>query len=128
VVAAFIRAMHEWELASWAAARACRDSDDPGSYLAGVAEACSRIFKAYCTPRDRPYGRQNSFSRPPDYDPERETVGAQSIKGRIATVDTTREAVIGGGEHRYVLHLVGGEWLIDNLKIEQDGKWDRVNL
>lgn len=128
VVADFIQAMHEWELASWAARHACRDSGDPSSYQAGVAEACDLVFGAHCTSKDRPHGRQGSFSKPPEYDPAREVIGATSIDGDAATVDTTREAVLGGGNFRYVLHLVGGNWLIDNLKVERDGKWCKAIL
>ena len=70
------------------------------------------VFTMYCTARDRPYGRQASFQRPPEYDPERETITRTEILRNKAFVDTERVAVLGGGSYRYVLHKVAGRWLI----------------
>ena len=123
VVEEFIRAMNAWGLAAWQLHRAARDSADPASYQEQVLAMQHEVFAKYCTARERPRGRQGSFQRPPEYDPEREQVTQVDVTEDRAYVDTEREAILGGGAHRYVLHHKHGVWLIDSLKESVDGAW-----
>jgi hypothetical protein len=125
VVAAFIRAMNEWEWDAWRAGREARDTSTPDSYWPAVTASLQRVFAEYCTPRERPHGREASFQSPPEYDPEREHVVATRIEGRKALVDTDRQAALGGGRLRYTLHIRGDRWLIDNVKRRLGDAWER---
>jgi len=130
VVSSFIQAMNTWETDSWLAERSCRATGDPFSYQADVRTKVDVIFSDFCTPRDRNYGRNGSFQNPPEYDPQHEkTVETTVDKVRKrAYVTTHREAVLGGGRHRYTLIRRGGKWLIDTLKRERAGEWQSVIL
>jgi len=123
VVEHFIRAMNVWEIAAWKLARAARDTMTPASHQHQVTAAQIEVFAKHCTARERPQGRQGSFQRPPEYDPEREMIVRVEVQGARAYVDTHRDAVLGGGPHRYVLHRCNGTWLIDSLKETVDGAW-----
>jgi hypothetical protein len=122
VVTAFIDAMHQWEVDAWAASRRARETPQAADHLVEVAGACDQVFARLCAPRERPQGRNASFSRPPEYNPASERVVATRITGNQAEVDTLREALLGGA-FRYRLRRRGGQWLIDSLKREQDGEW-----
>ncbi len=122
IVTAFIEAMHVWEVNAWAASRRARGTPQAEDYQVEVSAACDRVFAQFCTPRKRPYGRNASFSKPPEYDPATERIVATRISGNKAEVDTLRQALL-GGPFRYVLHRRDGRWLIDSLKSEQDGQW-----
>ena len=126
VVAALIAAMNAWVLTAWKAKRACRYGRDQSAYLSAVLTEMNRIFGAYCTPKERKFGRKGSFQRPPEYDPANENITNVEVDDdrRRAYVTTQRQAVIGGGTYRYTLHRKHGKWLIDNLKFKTGGKWN----
>jgi hypothetical protein len=126
VVTSFITAMNSWEVAAWEAQRACRDSSDPASYQVTVLQEMNRIFCTYCTLRERKYGRQGSFQRPPEYDPITEHIASVSVNEsqRRAYVTTERQATFAGGIYQYVLQKIGGQWLIDSLRYDVDGEWN----
>lgn len=130
VVSAFIQAMNRWETESWQAERSCRTTDDPFSYQADVRAKMDAIFSSFCTPKDRKYGRNGSFQKPPEYDPQHEKILETEIdeNRKRAYVTTYREAVLGGGRHRYSLTRRGNRWLIDTLKRERRGEWQSVIL
>ena len=129
VVAGFINAMHEWELRSWDAMRAARETPDPSSYQAGVFQGMADIFSRFCTTRQRPHGRQGAFQKPPEYDPDRETlVDIEVVNPRRARVDTDRVAVLGGGRYRYILHKTNDRWLIDRLQHQCGDTWESAIL
>ena len=125
VVTAFITAMNAWEIAAWKAQRASRESGNQSAYQSPVLAEMNRIFRAYCTPKERKRGRKGSFQRPPEYDPDNEAIMDVAVDDgqRRAFVTTKRQAVLGGGAYRYTLHNRHGKWLIENLKRESDGKW-----
>jgi NTF2 fold immunity protein len=123
VVKRFIQAMNSWELAAWKLCRAARDSANPDAYQPEVMATQLAVFAKHCTARERPHGRQGSFQHPPEYDPERETIVKVEVEGERAHVDTNRDAVLGGGPHRYVLHRGARGWLIDSLKEKVDDAW-----
>jgi len=123
VVQQFIQAMNVWELAAWKLSRAARDSAGPAAYQHQVLAAQLEVFSKFCTARDRPHGRQGSFQRPPEYDPEREPIVRVEVRGSRAYVDTTRDAVLDGGLRRYVLQRHEGAWLIDSAKAMVEGAW-----
>ncbi|NOS82559.1 MAG: hypothetical protein E8D46_00225 [Nitrospira sp.] len=128
VVTAFIHAMNEWEVSAWAARRQARDTSDPESYWPEVSAKVERIFTKFCTPRERPYGRQASFQRPPEYEPKTEQIVGSEIVGAKAHVDTERQAPLGGGSLRYVLHRHDDRWRIDNVKQKDRDKWIKAIL
>lgn len=128
IITAFIRAMNEWELRAWDASRKARTTSDPESYWPEVAATLDRVFAEFCTTRERPQGREASFQRPPEYDPESERVVGHEIAGNRAYVDTEREAPLGGGRLRYTLHQRGGKWLIDNVKQKSGDGWTKSIL
>lgn len=130
VVAAFIEAMNQWEIESWKASRDARDTADPASYQAAVLQNMNQVFATYCTDKDRKQGRSGSFQKPPEYDPATERTLSTSLEddGKRAIVETERQAILGGGRYRYVLHRKGNQWRIDNLKYEYDGKWQQAIL
>ncbi|MGE0453974.1 MAG: NTF2 fold immunity protein [Vicinamibacteria bacterium] len=128
VVAAFIKAMNEWEVSSWEASRRARGTANPGSYWPEVTAALDRVFEAFCTPRERPQGRQASFQKPPEYDPSAEQILGSEIAGDKAYVDTERKAVFGGGLLRYALQRRHGKWMIDNVKRKDGEEWARALL
>lgn len=125
VVTSFITEMNSWEIAAWQAQRACRNSSDPGAYQDAVLQEMNRIFRTYCTQRERKYGRQGSFQRPPEYDPITERISNVSINEsqRRAYVTTERKITFAGGIYQYVLHKKRLQWLIDSLRYDVDGKW-----
>lgn len=125
VVIAFIKAMNAWEL--FAAGNSKRERASASS---GINREMDAVFSHFCTSKDRAFGHQGSFQSPPEYDPLREVVIKSTIESaRKALVDTRREAVLSGGEYRYVLHRTDGKWLIDNLKFrEDDGSYSKAIL
>ena len=119
VVTAFIASMNAWEIN---ANRISRSGD--GDHWPEIHRTQALVFDRFCTPTTRPRGRAGSFRNPPEYDPERERVLGSRLHGaKHAFVETDREEVLEGGRYRYVLHLLDGRWLIDNVKVERDGKW-----
>jgi len=124
VVATFIRAMNAWELSA-----AGLTKDGITSWPI-IKQEVDTIFACFCTPKDRPCGRLGSFQSPPEYDPAHEEIIDFTMESpKKSFVDTRREAVLGGGEYRYVLHLCDGKWLIDNLKLkEPDGSYSKAML
>jgi hypothetical protein len=92
--------------------RAVRNSEDPAAYQGEAKMKLDTIFQAYCTQKDRPYGRLGSFQNPPEYDPAKEQILFSTIEKRKANVDTMRDAVLGGGKYG-----VGPQQLIDMERI-----------
>jgi hypothetical protein len=122
-VEAFISAMNRWEIDAWQLSRTHRNSPEPGAYWPEIQRALLTIHQTLCTPKRRVYASQPTFQKPPGYDPATEKVTAVSVEGRRALVDTQRNAILGSGQYRYVLHKKGDRWLIDNVKFFSDGKW-----
>ncbi len=128
IVMAFIHAMNEWELSAWAASRQAHDTSNPESYWPDVTAGLEQVFAEFCTSRERLQGRQASFQRPPEYDPTSERIIASEIIGDKAHVDTIREAPLGGGLLRYLLHRGSDKWLIDNVKQKSGDTWIKAIL
>lgn len=128
VVRAFILDMNAWEIEANAARRRARDTPQPDSYQGAIQASVAEIFRRRCTDRVRGQGRvlNPSFQRPPEYDPRTETVQSETIDGPSrATVETRRDAILGGGRYRYTLHRRQGAWLIDSLQHFEDDTWQR---
>lgn len=129
MVRQLICAMNAWERSAWQAQWESREAADPSAYLAQFRVEVEGIFRTFCTPKDRPFGRQASFQHPPEYDPAGKIDIDCQVSGNKAIVETERRAVLGGGRYRYALQRIGGRWLIDNLKTRIDGdKWVRAIL
>lgn len=130
VVHDFIRAMNVWELEAWQSQRACRLTTDPSSYQTDVKKRMEMIFMRFCTPKERKFGREGSFQKPPEYDPENERVidsEVDEIRNR-AYVTTHRQALLDGGHYRYTLIRKNQQWRIDMLKRECNGEWKKTIL
>lgn len=113
VVRKFISAMNTWEIES-------HNLSKQGKGFEIITENMNKIFELYCTKKERPYGRNGSYQRPPEYDPETETIIKSTVeKQNKALVITSRNAILGGGIYKYVLYKKSGKWLIDNLKFEE---------
>jgi hypothetical protein len=125
VVRAFIAAMHDWEkFAAKTITDATRKGENGFDPKYGIQAAQAAVFQQFCTPKPRPYGRQSSFSKPPEYQPEHETILEVTLAtSRRAEVHTQQGT---GFKHRrnYILLLRNGKWLIDSVKWQEfDGKW-----
>ena len=123
VVSGFIESMNKWEIESDNIDTKYRDSGNPEKKWDEIRKNMDMVFASFCTEKQRPYGRQGSYQRPPGYDPKNETIVESCINKNRAHVITNRNAILGGGKYKYVLHKKSGKWLIDNVKNEQDGKF-----
>jgi hypothetical protein len=123
VVSNFIVAMNEWEIEA-------NHLSKSGKGFDAIIESMNKVFDLFCTKKDRPYGRNGSFQRPPEYDPKSESIVFSNVEeSNKATVITSREATLGGGIYKYVLYKKSGKWLIDNLKFEEKkGKFTNALL
>lgn len=124
VVISFITEMNKWETEAYKAGRACRDTADPSSYLPEVAARLKVIFERHVVPRERPYGRGGTYSRPPEYNPETERVLGSVLERRHRACVTMERPPPGlyAGRLHYILIRKSDKWLIDNLKREYGGK------
>lgn len=127
VVCAFIAAMNKWEISCADASKSAKASGNQSDWK-WVLGTMNDVFGIYCTFKPRPHGRQGSFQRPPEYDPEKEKIISSSIDGQRSMVDTTREAVLGGGNYRYTLLRQAGQWRIDNVKFDEGESWRNAIL
>ncbi|PXA03342.1 hypothetical protein DDZ13_13040 [Coraliomargarita sinensis] len=123
VTRSFIESMHQWEIESEQERRAARKTDDPASYQSKSMEKMNEIFLAFCTPKERKYGRQGSFQHPPEYDPEKEKITKTKEEGNLAQVESEREAILRGGKYRYILKRMNERWLIDRLEHNDLDTW-----
>ena len=125
VVSGFIASMNFWEIQAWTLSKKSKD----GQIWAEILRAQEAVFASFCTPKDRPFGRNGSFQKPPEYDPQNESIVASDFEREDrAHVETQREALLGGGRYRYTLYRRGGRWLIDNIKFYEAGTWTRSIL
>jgi hypothetical protein len=118
VVTGFIAAMHQWE-------KECARIDkkaQPGASSGMAREALGVVFGEFCTPKERKYGRQGSYSMPPEYDLKNETItDVRLVSPRRAEVEARRASGLDQGLRVYVLLKVKGAWLIDGNKV-RDGE------
>ncbi|OYT71429.1 MAG: hypothetical protein CFK52_08000 [Chloracidobacterium sp. CP2_5A] len=125
VVRDFIAAMHAWELSAAAAMDEAKRAGENGFLEKyGIQAGQDAVFAQFCTPKARPYGRRGSFSRPPEYQPDQETILGVAIESsRRAVVETQRNTGF-QSRRRYVLLRQGGRWRLDSVKWRQvDGDW-----
>lgn len=113
VVRGLIIAMHQFEERALSA-------KDNNAILALMNEVYSR----FCTDKKRPYGRNGSYSRPPEYDPATEKlVESREVRAGRAEV-MTRSDTQGQREILYVLAKKAGRWLVDGRKSRLVGQSD----
>lgn len=66
------------------------------------------------------------FQKPPEYDPGSEAVVSVTVRSPSgATVETQRDATLGGGRYRYLLRRGAGTWLIDSVQHFDGETWRR---
>ena len=121
----FILAMHAWELD--AANNHIKRIDGQKEHDWGkIHEEMAAIFAQYCTPRERPYGRNGgSFSSPPAYQPEEQLL-------EVITISKQKKELITKGkqhEYAYVAILKNNEWRLDSKRQRlKGGDWMRTTL
>jgi hypothetical protein len=119
VVRGLIIAMNQFE----EAAHLAQGKDEILTLMNGV-------YGRFCTDKQRPYGRNGSYSRPPEYDPVTEKLIASQVvrAGRAEVV--TRSQSQGDRENLYILIKKAGRWLIDSRKTRLVGEseWRNDNI
>lgn len=130
VLRAFMTAMNEWERNSYQEFEKVRNGDgDWISERQHRLQGINEIFAQYCTPKDRPLGRQGSFGHPPEYDPETEQVLEIVEESKRRVVIYTQEGTRFRNKCRYVLLCKGDKWLLDSKQWQDvEGKWQRGAL
>jgi hypothetical protein len=131
VLYGFIKAMNHWERESYPESRQLFregehivDQQLLMAYAQRKNQRLKEIFSAYCTLRERPYGRQSTFQHPPEYDPENEKLLDIVKESSQRVVIFTQETTGFCHKNRYVLLRKGGEWRVDNKKwLDPEGKW-----
>ena len=125
VLLAFFTAMNAWEKECWQR----RKEPDIVGRQTQAREEMEAIFEAYCTPKERKYGRLGSFSNPPEYDPVAETILSVTEAKNRCQIETQQST---GFCHKnlYVLHRKDGRWLVDNKQwfAASTSKWQRCGL
>jgi ankyrin repeat protein len=92
-----------------------------------ILELMNDVYRRLCTDKKRPYGRNGSYSRPPEYDPATENlVASQEVRTGRAEV-MTRSQTQGQREILYVLSKKAGRWLVDSRKSRLVGESDWQN-
>jgi hypothetical protein len=120
VVREFIAAMHAWENEAHTLNSAARGTDDPTRSWPEINRRLDEIYRRYCTTRDRPYGRNGSYSVPPEYDPHAEhVVQVVPVSSRRVHV-ITQQGTGFRNRCQYALVRVGSEWRIDNRRVLYD--------
>lgn len=116
VLRGFIAAMNRWEIESWAASQVAQKTTTPDSYWPLVIERMNAIFAAFCTPRERPNGRNGVFSHPQEYDPDTESILAITDESPRRVRIITRQHTGFKNKCQYVLLKQQGQWRIDNRR------------
>ena len=111
VLQGFIAAMNQWEKES------ARVSDAVPNFVFKLnKEPQQLVFDEFCTPKERKHGRLGSFTRPPEYDLQKERVlNVRKVSQQRVEITTERQDEI-LYTFVYVLLKQDGMWLIDNKK------------
>lgn len=89
-----------------------------------ILDLMTDVYRRFCTDKKRPYGRNGSYSRPPEYDPATEKmVAMREVRAGRAEV-MTRSDTQGQREILYVLAKKAGRWLVDSRKSRLVGQSD----
>lgn len=115
-VESFISAMNAWELEATDLSRECRKTAEPEAYWPEIKKKLAVIHEQFLKQRKRVYASEPTFQRPTAYDSQNENVTLVEVESLQATVATYRNALIGGGQYRYILKKIEGKWLIDSVK------------
>ena len=124
---AFVQAMYDWGMR---AITLSQQIPPPPRSPTAVAEAWQQmredlrpIITAFCTPKQRPWGKPEHFSvgTPPHYDP------ATFVIHEVTQVDSRTMEILTeeahGFEYMYVLKYRKGQWWIDSRKSWSNGRW-----
>jgi hypothetical protein len=94
---------------------------------AAILDLMMDVYRRFCTDKKRPYGRNGSYCRPPEYDPATEQlVASQEVRAGRAEV-VTRSSTQGQREILYILSKKAGRWLVDGRKTRLVGQSDWQN-
>ena len=124
----FIVDMHAWEVQSGADYKTS-PPEDHQAFRERLLATQAVVFARWCTPRERPYGRQGSFGLLPEYQPEHEHLLETCLEGPRRALVYTQLDIRTKRRWRYVLFKKAGRWLIDNRKyLNVDGRWTSHSL
>jgi len=124
VVENFIRTMNAWETYANRVSREQKADAWPE-----IHRSQKIVFDAFCTQKDRKQGRNGSFQRPPEYNPDSEViVGVEPFTNSKTHVITERNAILGGGQYRYILLRQGKRLFIDSVKFLDGNNWQNSIL
>ena len=123
VLHSFIFSMNQFERQAAEHRKKTPQDENPNKEILKSMQA---VFDTYCTPKERPYGRQGSYQMSPEYDPEGEfLIEVTLINPRRAELITRNEKE--EKEFLYVILRKKGRWLLDNKKLRFIGanwmKW-----
>ncbi|PXX40310.1 ankyrin repeat domain-containing protein [Undibacterium pigrum] len=121
----FILAMHQWEKDAASKHVKIIEGSKVHDWPAMQAEMAA-IFERYCTPKERPYGRNGgSFSTPPAYQPAESLLSMTDISKQKKELQTRYL----DREFSYIAILKKGEWRLDSKRQRLVGSdWIRDNL
>lgn len=89
-----------------------------------ILDLVTDVYRHFCTDKKRPYGRNGSYSRPPEYDPATEKL-VESLEVRAGRAEVmTRSDTQGQREILYGLAKKAGRWLVDSRKSRLVGQSD----
>jgi hypothetical protein len=139
VVQAFIQQMHYWEglagtLRQSAQARFNPTNDStmhPEEVRVSnlIRQIPPFVVTIYLTQRERVYVPSGSYSVPPQYDANAETVTRVVPKTKTSVlVETDRKTNYMGGLREYVVKKQGDVWLIDSVSATIGGKKMKITL
>jgi hypothetical protein len=127
-VANFIKAMNDWEVATWRAAQLAKSSADPSSHLDAAASALYLLLLQFCDPSVSQTQGQAPYGHPPVWDPSSETIVSAVEGSRDAVVETIRNRPLGGGRFRYHLVRADTSWRIVSFEKQSGEEWVQRTL
>lgn len=138
VVRAFIIEMAHWQYEATQAMQAAAQTSQPNSFWTAIETSMQEIFDRYCTPKDRPYGRQGgTFSQRDNSDVTVNIIEVvhETSKRCAVTVEQAFQHSYKNKQYtmskkfRYILLKKSGKWLIDNRKLHSaTGEWIKYYL
>jgi len=128
-IKAFIKDMNSWE--NWAHENTPKNPNDREyeSFKQELNMRVGKIFKEYCTSRDRSYGRNGMYQKPPEYQENEEILEVIDCSNTRIEIITQEHSGF-SNKNKYTLLKQGGRWLIDNKTWfdVQNSDWSRGTL
>ena len=128
VLRGFILAMNRWETRAHEFDKAAKRASATTNQQ--ILQEMQQVFGTYCTPIARPYGRNGSYSIPPEYEPAESLIEINLVNPRRAELITRGRHGTIETENLYVALKKKGRWLIDSKKYRFPGgtTWNKWTL